>query len=260
MRIKRKNKRKNHHRRNLNIVYFAPSLLTVTNLYFGFLSINFSIKGKFDLAAIFVIFAAIMDLLDGRLARALKISSPIGRELDSLSDIISFGVAPSILIYLWALKDLPRIGSLIAFVYLVGGALRLSRYNVLAARGISARHYFEGLPIPSASMVPVSTVLFFRTPPQSPIFIPLLAGVIFTLPFLMVSKVRYRSFKDINLKSREHYLTVLLFALVLSALAAWPRHVIFFVTSLYVLSGPIRAILLFVKKKKTVEQEDGLRA
>ncbi len=260
MRIRRKNKRKNNPRKNLNLVYFAPSLLTVTNLYLGFLSLNFSIKGKFDLAAVLVIFAAIMDLLDGRLARALKISSPIGRELDSLADIISFGVAPAILIYLWALKDLPKVGSLIAFVYLVGGALRLSRYNVLAARGISARYYFEGLPIPSASMVPVSTVLFFKTPPSSPVFIPLLAGVIFTLPFLMVSKVKYRSFKDINLKSREHYLTVLFFALVLSALAAWPRYVIFFLTTLYVLSGPVRAIILLLKKKKPVEQEDGLGA
>ncbi len=256
MRIKRKKNRKN--RRNLNLVYFAPSLLTVANLYFGFVSINFSIKGKFDLAALFIIFSAIMDLLDGRLARALRISSPIGRELDSLSDVISFGVAPSLMIYLWGLKFLPRLGFLVAFVYLVGGTLRLARFNVLASSGVTAKRYFEGLPIPSASMVPVSIVLYFKDPVNHPVFIPTLAGVIFLLPFLMVSKIRYRSFKDINLKSREHYLTVLLFALALSALAAWPRQVVFYLTSAYVLSCPLRALYRLLKRKPK-EQEHGLQ-
>ncbi len=256
----RKKSRKKTRKKNLNLVYFIPSLLTLANLYFGFLAINFSIKGKFDLAAVFIIFAAIMDLLDGRLARALKISSPIGRELDSLSDIISFGVAPSFLIYLWTLKSLPRIGALIAFVYLVGGALRLARFNVLSARGISAKYYFEGLPIPSAAMVPVSIVLFLRTPPSNPFFTPILAGVIFTLPFLMVSKVRYRSFKDISLRTREHYRTILILALVLSALAAWPRQVIFALTSIYVLSGPVRAAYFLLRKKHPVERENGAGA
>ncbi len=257
MRIKRRKRPKKNHR-NLNLVYFAPSLLTVANIYFGFVSINFSIKGKFDLAALFIIFSAIMDLLDGRLARALRISSPIGRELDSLSDVVSFGIAPSLMIYLWGLRYLPKLGFLIAFVYLVGGTLRLARFNVLASRGVVAKKYFEGLPIPSAAMVPVSIVLYFKQPFNLPVFIPVLAGVIFLLPFLMVSRIKYRSFKDVNLKSREHYLNVLLFALVLSALAAWPRYTVFYLTSAYVLSGPARA-LFFVLRRKPKEQEHGLQ-
>ncbi len=254
----RKRKRPGRNRNNLNLVYFAPALLTVANIYFGFVSLNFSIRGKFDMAALSIIFSAIMDLLDGRLARALRLSSPIGRELDSLSDVISFGVAPSLLIYLWGLQYLPKLGFLIAFVYLVGGILRLARFNVLASSGTVARRYFEGLPIPSAAMVPVSIVLYFRQPLDIPLFIPILAGVIFLLPFLMVSRIRYRSFKDINLKSREHYLTVLLFALALSALAAWPRHMIFYLTTAYVVSGPVRA-LIYILKKKPKEQEHGLQ-
>ncbi|MCD6454533.1 MAG: CDP-diacylglycerol--serine O-phosphatidyltransferase [Candidatus Aminicenantes bacterium] len=251
-RTKVKAKRK---RINYNVVYFIPSLLTILNLYMGFVSINFAIKGKFQLSGLFIILAAVMDLMDGRTARALRSSTPLGRELDSIADIVSFGVAPSILIYLWALKDFPKLGYFVSFLFLVAGALRLARFNVLAKNGITSKKYFVGLPIPSAAIILTSTVIFFQKPPEWNLFPILLGVIVFLTAFLMISKFKFRSFKDVNLKSKEHYLTLFFFSIALSALAAWPTKTLFFLSYGYAISGPVLAIKEFIKKVEKIEDE-----
>ncbi len=254
-----KNKRKNRKRKNLNLVYVIPSLLTILNLYFGFVAINFAIKGKFSLSALFIIFAAVMDLMDGRTARALRSSTPMGRELDSLVDLVSFGVAPSILIYLWALKDFPKLGFFVSFLFVVGGALRLARFNTLSKDGISSKRYFVGLPIPSAALVLVSTVLFFKTPPEWKFFPIALGIVVFFTSFFMISRFKFRSFKDVNLKSREHYFTLFFFSIALSALAAWPTKTLFFLAYGYALSGPATYLKKVILQTFKPVQEDEQR-
>ncbi len=243
--------------RNLNLVFFIPSVLTMLNLYFGFVSMNFAVKGRFDISSLFIILATFMDLMDGRTARALRSTSPLGRELDSLADIVSFGVAPSLLIYLWALKNFPKLGFFVSFLFIAGGAIRLARYNVITSKGISSKKHFVGLPIPSASVVLVSTVLFFEHPPESRLFPIILGAIVFFLSFLMISKMKYRSFKDVNLKSKRHYLTLFFFSIALSALAAWPTKTLLFLAYGYAISGPIFSLVSFLKDRfRTAEENE----
>lgn len=258
MRNKRKIK-KTKKRKNINLIYVIPSLLTILNLYFGFVAMNFAIKGKFSLSALFIIFASVMDLMDGRTARVLRSTTPMGRELDSLVDLVSFGVAPSILIYLWALKDFPKLGFFVSFLFVVGGALRLARFNILSKEGVSSRRYFVGLPIPSASLILVSTVLFFKEPPDWKFFPIALGIVVFFTSYLMISRFKFRSFKDVNLKSREHYFTLFFFSIALSALAAWPTRTLFFLAYGYALSGPLTYMKKIILQSLRPVKEDEQR-
>ncbi len=199
-------------------VYLLPNLITSASLFCGFYSILSSIKGAFPQAAIFILVSVVLDALDGRIARWTKATSSFGVEYDSLSDLIAFGMAPSILVYYWALLDLGRLGWIGAFAYLICGALRLARFNIQKADD-SLGDCFKGLPTPGAAIVIASTVIFFHDynwevgPYKLGVFI-----LNMVLAFLMVSTVKYPAFKKVNLMGSRPFdflVTTILFLLLI---------------------------------------------
>lgn len=224
-------------------VYILPNLFTTAGLFAGFFAVISALRGDFRLGAIMILVAQCCDVLDGRVARLTRTGSSFGVQYDSLSDLVAFGVAPAILVYAWTLEDLGRWGWLAASLYLTCGALRLARYNVQVST--AERRHFLGLPIPAAAAVIATTVLLhydFRgeVAPHRPWLMIL---VMFLLAGLMVSEVRYLSFKDIQLH-RRHPLPVLLGLIVLGAVtigAPWPM--LFAMAACYAASGPVVLML-----------------
>ncbi len=217
-------------------IYILPSLFTVGNLLCGFAAVVQASLGRFSLAAVLIIIAGVLDGLDGRIARLTGTTSDFGVEFDSLADIISFGVAPAFLVFSWVLYPLGRIGWLAAFVFVVCAAMRLARFNI--QRSAIEKRYFAGLPSPAAAGTAAAVVFAF---PEStglawlPIAaLPLMVG----LAVLMVSRLRYRSFKDLNLHSRQSYINILLIAAVMAGVLMDPQITLLSAGLLYVLSGP----------------------
>jgi CDP-diacylglycerol---serine O-phosphatidyltransferase len=220
-------------------VYLIPSLFTAGNLMCGFFSIIATFNGEFINAALFIILANILDGIDGYAARLTKTASRFGVEFDSLADVVSFGVAPAVLVYLWALVPWQTWGWLAACTYVVCGALRLSRFNV-QAQGVSKSH-FVGLPIPAAAQMITSTVIlyYYLGGEGSPSRHITLLLVIYGLAALMVSSVPYFSLKNNDIKKR-HPVWMLVSGIILITLFIAERHLMFFtVVLLYTLSGPL---------------------
>ncbi|HPD56951.1 MAG TPA: CDP-diacylglycerol--serine O-phosphatidyltransferase [Smithellaceae bacterium] len=236
-------------------IYVLPNLITTASLFSGFFSIIASLKENFVIAAIAVLVAAVFDGLDGRIARVTNTTSKFGAEYDSLSDVIAFGVAPAFLAYNWALSFYGRWGWIAAFLFVVCGALRLARYNIQI--GVVESRVFNGLPIPSAAAVVATTVLFFDYAgvegkfhdPSMLIFVPVLS-------ILMVSNVKYYSFKDLHLFARKPFMTFFSLVLVLIILAAIPPQISIFVAMVgYALSGPIWWMFKFGRQKHQKAKE-----
>ncbi len=219
-------------------VYILPNLFTTAGLFAGFFAVITTLRGDFHLAAAMILVAQCCDALDGRIARLTRTGSSFGVQYDSLADLVAFGVAPAILVYAWALEGLGRWGWLAASLYVTCGALRLARFNVQVT-SVERRH-FLGLPIPAAAAVIATTVLLhydFRG--EAAVHRPwLMLGVMFVLAGLMVSEVRYLSFKDVQLH-RRHPFPVLLGLIILGAVtvgAPWPM--LFAMAVGYAVSGP----------------------
>jgi CDP-diacylglycerol--serine O-phosphatidyltransferase len=213
-----------------------PSLFTTGNLFLGFWSIIRAIHAEYELAAPLIFWAIVLDMLDGRIARMTGTTSEFGGELDSLADLISFGVAPALLAYSWAFAPVPRAGWLAAFLFLCCGALRLARFNV-QRHSLDGR-FFVGLPIPAAAGQVAAVVALLPAPlTERPAAMAGLAAVV-ALAFLMVSTFRYRSFKGVDLKSRRSYVSVVGIAVALVVLFLHTEGVLVTLTTLYVLSGP----------------------
>jgi CDP-diacylglycerol--serine O-phosphatidyltransferase len=218
-------------------VYLLPSLFTMANMFCGYACIVFAMRGEFATAAPFIGFAIVLDMLDGRIARLTGATSEFGIEFDSLADVISFGVAPSILAFAWGLYPLGRLGWAAAFIFAAAAAVRLARFNIQT--GSVDKRYFVGMPSPAAAAIPASTVfaypIGFHTYTEA---LPALAIVI--LPaLLMVSTIRFRSFKTFDLQSRRSYAVLMVFAIALALLASHPDIVLVAVAYLYLLSGVI---------------------
>jgi CDP-diacylglycerol---serine O-phosphatidyltransferase len=223
-----------HLRRGASIL---PSLFTTGNLFLGFWAIIKTINGQYEEAAPLIAGAIVLDLLDGRIARLTGTTSEFGAQLDSLSDAISFGVAPALLAFGWALAEVPRVGWLASFLFLVCGVLRLARFNV--QRHVVDARYFVGLPIPAAAGQVAALVYFFPEPIETrPTALAVLAVVV-SLAFLMVSTLRYWSFKGLDLRKRRSYLNVLGIALLFLLVAAHPEIMLLGIASIYTLSAPI---------------------
>jgi CDP-diacylglycerol--serine O-phosphatidyltransferase len=236
-------------------VYLIPSLFTAGNLMCGFFSIIATFNGEFINAALFIILANILDGIDGYAARLTKTTSRFGVEFDSLADVVSFGVAPAVLVYLWALVPWQNWGWLAACTYVVCGALRLSRFNV-QAQGVSKSH-FVGLPIPAAAQMITSTVIlyYYLGGEGSPSRHVTLLLVIYGLAALMVSSVPYFSLKNNDIKKR-HPVWMLVSAIILITLFIAERHVMFFtVVLLYTLSGPLLWCLTTYKHQRERRRE-----
>jgi CDP-diacylglycerol---serine O-phosphatidyltransferase len=217
-------------------VYVLPSLFTMANMFCGYACIVFAMRGEFATAAPFIGGAIVLDMLDGRIARLTGATSDFGVEFDSLADVISFGVAPSILAFAWGLYPLGRLGWAAAFIFAAGAAVRLARFNIQVGATHDKR-YFVGLPSPAAAGIPAATVFAypagFHTYTDA---LPVLAMVIVPA-LLMVSTVRFRSFKTFDLQARRSYAIVVLFAVGLALLASHPEIILLVIAYTYLMSA-----------------------
>ncbi len=213
-----------------------PSLFTTGNLFLGFWSIVKTLDGRFAEAAPLIGAAVILDMLDGRIARLTNTQSEFGAQYDSLADAVSFGVAPALLAYCWALQIVPRAGWPAAFLFLACGVLRLARFNV--QRHVVDARYFVGLPIPAGAAQIAAIVFVLPEPPSSRLAAVGMLALVVALAFLMVSTFRYRSFKGVDLRRRRSYISVLGLVLLFLLVATQPEASLLAATSLYTASGP----------------------
>jgi CDP-diacylglycerol---serine O-phosphatidyltransferase len=229
-------------------IYVLPNLFTTAGLFSGFYSIISSMKSQFEVAAIAILVAAVLDALDGRIARMTNTTSKFGAEYDSLADVIAFGVAPAIMAYTWSLFSFGTWGWVVSFLFVVCGALRLARFNIQI--GIIESKVFNGLPIPGAAAVLATSVLIFYKLDGEGTFenIGVIIGV-FVLALFMVSSIKYYSFKDLNFFSRKPFTSLVVIILVLAAVVAEPQIMIFTFTAGYSLSGPAWFIYKVCYKK-----------
>ena len=238
-------------------IYLLPSVLTTFGMFAGFYSIISSINGDFTIAAISIMIAMMWDTLDGRVARLTNTQSGFGAEYDSLADLVSFGLAPALLVYQWTLYELGRFGWLAAFVYLTCAALRLARFNTQV--GIADKRYFQGLPSPAAAGVIASMIWLkiwtFASFDSDVISLGyyLGAGITILCGLLMVSNLRYYSFKELDSKKASfRFLLVVIMSLII--LVYKPNIILFTGFFVYLLSGPIITIIGLNKKRNEKKQ------
>jgi CDP-diacylglycerol--serine O-phosphatidyltransferase len=217
-------------------IYLLPNAFTTAALFAGFYAIVQAMNMNFDQAAIAVFVAMVLDGLDGRVARLTRTQSAFGAEYDSLADMVSFGAAPALVMYEWALRDLGKLGWIAAFVYVAGAALRLARFNTLLE--VADKRWFLGLPSPSAAALVAGFVWIVDDLALDPDPLRWLAWAVTVFAGLtMVSNVRYWSFKTINLKKSVPFVAVVLIAAVVALLSWQPPAVLFALFVGYALSG-----------------------
>ncbi len=237
-------------------VYLVPNLLTTGNLFSGLASILFVFNENYLAAAIAILVALIFDVLDGTSARLMKSTSQFGLQYDSLGDLISFGVAPGLVIYAWALNTPGMLGAAVMFAYVACGALRLARYNVSALANEGKP--FTGLPIPGAAGVVASLVIFDTQVMALGETVRPIAGIVMSLvlAFLMVSTVKYRSVKELKFRESHHFNYLVYAILVLMAVLAYPQLMLLVVFGVYTVSGLVEQGIhslskAFGKRKET---------
>ena len=240
-----------HPTRTRRGVALLPSLFTMGNMFCGYACIVYSLRGDFETAAPFIGFAIVLDMLDGRIARLTGTASDFGVELDSLADVISFGIAPAIMSYAWGLSELGRLGMFSGFLFVSAAALRLARFNIQSAAGGDKR-YFVGMPSPAAAAIPAATVYSFSTRISDyREALPVLAMVLVPA-LLMVSTIRFRSFKTIDLQVRRPYTVLLLIAAGIMAVATHPRFVLVAMAYAYLASAFIGLAISRIKHRHQV--------
>ena len=237
--------------RRRQTIFLLPGLLTTANLLCGFSAVVLTLDGRYSAAAMALFVGMVMDILDGKVARLTRTTTQFGVEYDSLADVVSFGVAPAILLYAWALSQLwqigagaGRIGAGAAFVFVLCAALRLARFNVLT--GTADRRYFVGLPSPGAAGTVAAGVLFVESVGVGPLGRVALFAVAcsaYLLAFLMISSVRYYSFKELDFARRLPFGVLFVAALVILILFANAETLAFLVFVAYALSGPVRWLI-----------------
>lgn len=227
-------------------IYLLPNLFTIAGLFAGFYAIVSAMEGYFSNAAISIFIAMIMDFFDGRVARLTNTQSAFGAELDSLSDMVSFGVAPALVVYSWSLESLGKLGWLAAFIFAAAGALRLARFNTQAMD----KRYFQGLPIPAAAGILAGMVWLSVDSGIPGEVVDMTAAVLAILAaILMVSNVRYYSFKEIDLKGRVPFVAILLVVLAFVGISLDPPKILFLIFFCYGISGPILTLWALHKKR-----------
>ncbi|CAM4454678.1 MAG: hypothetical protein LEGION0398_MBIBDBAK_00047 [Legionellaceae bacterium] len=240
-------------------IYLLPNLFTTAGLFAGFYAIVAAMKGMFDIAAIAVFIAMIADSLDGRVARLTNTQTAFGAEYDSLSDIVSFGIAPALIMYNWTLYHLGKFGWLAVFLYTAAGALRLARFNTQV--GIADKNYFQGLPIPAAAAIISGFVWVGHQYGTTPSIFAnsIIACFTVIVAGLMVSTIRYYSFKDFNLKNKVPFIAILIVILIFVAISIDPPEVLFLLFFFYGISGIFYTVisrqkLRRAKKKLMIEK------
>ncbi|EKE80529.1 CDP-diacylglycerol--serine O-phosphatidyltransferase [Idiomarina xiamenensis] len=228
-------------------IYLLPNLLTTAGLFSGFYAIVASMNDRYAEAAVAIFIAMIFDGLDGRVARITNTESDFGAEYDSMADIVSFGMAPALVVYNWGLSGLGNLGWLASFIFVAGGALRLARFNTNL--GVADKRFFQGLAIPSAAAIVGGMVWVGSKYGVTPVadgeagFVSYMAALItICAGLLMVSNFRYHSFKDIDWRGKVSFLVILAIVLAFVVVATEPSLVLFSIFFLYALSGPILTI------------------
>lgn len=222
-------------------IYLLPNLLTTAGLFSGFFAIVSSMNGRFEAAAVAIFIAMIFDGLDGRVARLTNTQSEFGAQYDSMSDMLSFGVAPALVAYNWGLAEYGKFGWLAAFIFVACAALRLARFN--ANLGVTDGRFFQGLASPAAAAIIAGMVWSGSIYQVDGDNIGYLVGLLTIVTgLLMVSNFRYNSFKDLNWRDKVSFLTILMVVLVFVVIAARPAEMLFGIFFIYACSGPITTI------------------
>jgi len=235
-------------------IYLLPNLLTTAGLFAGFYAIVAAMDNHFELAAIAIFIAMVLDGLDGRVARMTNTQSEFGAEYDSLADMVSFGMAPALVVFQWTLQGMGKIGWLAAFIYVAAAALRLARFNTQVA--VADKRYFQGLASPAAAAVIAGAVWVGDGYQLSGVVLgwgaatlTILAGV------LMVSNIRYYSFKTLDLKGKVPFVALLIMVLIFVLVSIDPPLVLWSVFVLYALSGPVLTIALLLRHRRRREEK-----
>jgi CDP-diacylglycerol--serine O-phosphatidyltransferase len=237
--------------------YLLPSVLTLGNMFCGYACVVYAMRGEFITAAPFIGLAIVIDMLDGRIARMTGTTSAFGIEFDSLADVISFGVAPAILAFAWGLQPLGRLGWAAGFIFVAAAAVRLARFNIQTGAHHDKR-YFVGMPSPAAAGVPAATVYAYPWGFQSSAeALPVLAMMIVPA-LLMVSTIRFRSFKNIDFRARRSYAVLLLVAIGLALLAAHPELVLVTLAYGYLMSAFVEMAWHRARRRHYDTHEDGV--
>ncbi len=246
--------KKEHDKKPKKGVYFLPNAITICGMFAGFYAILSAINGNFLHAAWAIVIANIFDGLDGLVARLTNTTTRFGIELDSLSDLVAFGVAPAVMMYKWALMPFERLGWAVAFLFVACGALRLARFNVQSSSPGSKA--FKGIPIPAAATVLASIVIFYyefyNGVPDKNIFFPV---IMILLSLLMVSTLRYHGLKEIDFGEMKPFWALIAFILVLFVLFVHPPTAIFIFAMTYLIWGLIENAYLLLKRRKLKQAE-----
>lgn len=229
-------------------IYLLPNLFTTGALFSGFYAITSAMNGRFETAAIAIFVAMILDGMDGRVARMTNTQSAFGVEYDSLSDMISFGAAPALVMYLWAFPTLGKLGLFAAFVHTAGGALRLARFNTQVAT--ADKRFFQGLPSPAAAAILAGFIWVcveygYDVMPLR--FVAILLTI--TTGLLMVSNFRYYSFKDIDFKGKVPFVVAIAVMLGIAIVMVQPQIMLFLLAFGYMLSGPVMTLVMLRQKR-----------
>jgi CDP-diacylglycerol--serine O-phosphatidyltransferase len=233
-------------------VYILPNLLTTVSLFSGLLGMIWALEGDFDGAAMAILFAAFMDGLDGKVARLTNTASEFGVQYDSLADLVAFGVAPAIILWQWHLHAFGRLGMAAAFVFVACGALRLARFNVTANLAATSKKFFTGLPIPAAGCTVAAYILFQALLPEfmrgllpsSALVLALILGM------LMVSRIRYASFKEYGFVRAHPFSSFVTVVLLFGLIVSQPRLLCFLFLAAYILSGLVYSFIILPRRNK----------
>ncbi len=224
--------------------YILPNLLTTASLFVGFMGILWAIEGRFELTAVAILASCVFDGLDGKIARLTKATSDFGIQFDSLSDLVSFGVCPAIMIFLWQTHAFGQVGIAVTFLFMACGALRLARFNLQTSS--SPKKFFVGLPIPAAACTLATLVLFTSFLPQSAMAVVIPQATLFltfVLSLLMISKVKYASFKEVEMIRLHPFSSTVTAIMIFVLVASEPKFIMFLFFISYVFSGLIYTYL-----------------
>ena len=235
--------------------YLLPNMMTMASLLTGFLGILWSIDGRFEMAAVAIIVSCVFDGLDGKLARLTNSASDFGVQLDSLVDLVAFGVGPAVMIYMWNTFEFGRLGIMASFLVMACGALRLARFNIQT--GKISKKFFIGLPIPAAACTLATFVLFSSYIPEPLVhWIPRVTlGLAFLVSILMVSNVRYASFKDAEVIRAHRFSATVTALLVFVLVASEPKLLSFVFFICYIISGLIYSYFILPLRGKSFLRE-----
>lgn len=235
-------------------MFLLPSAFTLANLFFGFFSIISTVHGRYGSAALWIMIAAILDGLDGILARSTRTQSEFGLQLDSLADAVSFGCAGALLLYSWGLRPVRASGLFFSFLFLAAGVLRLARYN-LRSKFQPDRRYYSGQTVPSSVMLFVAIVLLHPQPLRAGWESALLAALIVFVSFCMVSTIPYRNYLSFNLRRRVDVKTGFLVAVIIVALLFYTRYLILGFFGFSILAGPAAALRKAMKNRRRAARQ-----